>query len=189
LRNQLLNNKNNNNNNDIQHDLDTVRRAGPTIGLLLNENKCEIINNDNNVVSSIQAIMPNIMHIPCNDAVLHCAPIGDETAVETVLHSKLLIFQHLARRLTTPNALFLLKNCFRMPKLLYTLRCSRVTFQSEYDEVIKQTLQVILNTEFSVAGPRVWKRLPPHVTSASSENILKHFFKYFSTHYVVLVLQ
>jgi len=51
--------------------------------LLLNENKCESIINDNKVVSSIQTIMPNIVHIPCNDAVLLGAPFGDETAVDT----------------------------------------------------------------------------------------------------------
>ena len=138
---------------DILHDLDPIRRVGPTIGLLLNENKCEIITNDDNVVSSIQAIMPNILHVPCNEAVLLGAPIGDESAVNTVLHSKLAIFQRLASRLTTLNAqdaLFLLKNCFGMPKLLYTLRCAPCyssTILSQYDEIIMQTLQVILNID------------------------------------------
>jgi len=51
---------------DILHDFDTIRRVGPTISLLLNENKCDFITNDNNVVSSIQTIMPNIVDIPCN---------------------------------------------------------------------------------------------------------------------------
>jgi len=153
---------------DILHDLDTVRRVGPTIGLLLNENKCEIITNDDIVVSSIQAIMPNIMRVPCNDAVLLGAPIGDETAVDTVLNSKLAIFQRLASRLTTLNAqdaLFLLKNCFGMPKLLYTLRCAPCyssAILSQYDGVIKQTLQLILNIELTES---VWSQATLPVSS------------------------
>jgi len=123
---------------DILHDLDAVRRvgptmngelhdilhdlAGPTIELLLNQNKFKIITNDNNVVSIIQVIMPNVIHIPCNDAVLPGAPIGDETAVDTVLHCKLSIFQRLASSLKihiTRDALLLLKNCFFSIILLY----------------------------------------------------------------------
>ena len=46
---------------DLLQDLDTVRRVGPTLGLLLNENKCEIVTNDDCVVSSFRAIMPNIL--------------------------------------------------------------------------------------------------------------------------------
>jgi hypothetical protein len=60
---------------DLLQDLDTVRRVGATFGLLLNENKCEIVINDNGVVSSFRVVMPNILHIPYNDAVLLGAPI------------------------------------------------------------------------------------------------------------------
>ena len=87
--------------------------------------------------------MPNILHIPCNDAVLLGAPIGDESAIDTMLHSKLAVFQRLASRLKTLNAqdaLFLLKNCFGMPKLLYALRCAPCDSSavlSQYDTVIK----------------------------------------------------
>jgi len=43
-----------------------------TIGLLLNENKCEIVINDNNLFSSIQAIMPIIMHISMESGDFTC---------------------------------------------------------------------------------------------------------------------
>jgi hypothetical protein len=48
--------------------------------------------------------MPNILHIPCNDAELLGAPIGDESSTDTVLHSKLTNFQRLTSRLKTLNA-------------------------------------------------------------------------------------
>ena len=98
---------------DLLHDLDTVRRVGPTIGLLLNEDKCEIVTNDDSVVSSFRTVMPNILHTRGNDAVLLGAPIGDQSAIDNVLQSKLTVFQRFASRLTTLNAqdaLFLLKN-------------------------------------------------------------------------------
>jgi hypothetical protein len=55
-------------------DLETVRRVGPSIGLLLNEDKCEIITDDVSLVASLRAVMPNIRHIQCREAVLLGAP-------------------------------------------------------------------------------------------------------------------
>ena len=70
------------------------------------------------------------------------APIGDETAIDIVLNSKLTNFRLLASCLTTlstHDALFLLESCFSTPKLLYTLRCApcyKSTVLSQYDDVI-----------------------------------------------------
>ena len=106
-------------------DLETVHRVGPAIGLVLNEEKCEIVTDDVDVVTSTKAVLLNIRHIPCGEAMLLGAPVGDETAVDSILSSKLAVFRRLASRLTSLNAhdeLFLLKNCFSIPKLLYSLR-------------------------------------------------------------------
>ena len=46
--------------NDLLHDLDIVRRIGPTLRLHLNEDKCEIVTNDEDVTSRFRLIMPNI---------------------------------------------------------------------------------------------------------------------------------
>jgi len=71
--------------------------------------------NDDNVVSTIQGIMSNTMHILCNDAVLLGAPISDESAVDTVLHSK---FRQSSEKLVMPRMLyFFFKTFFGMPKL------------------------------------------------------------------------
>jgi len=149
-------------------DLDIVRRVGPTIGLVLNEVKCEIITDDADVVASLKAVMPSIRHIPCHDAVLLGAPVGDQTAVDTVLNSKLAVFRRLASRLKSLNAhdaLFLLKNCFSIPQLLYSLRCAacyKSTLLSNYDDVIRQTLKVILNVDMSDV---IWKQATLPVSS------------------------
>ena len=153
---------------NLLQDLDTVLTVGPTIGLHLNEDKCEIITGDDSVVQSIRAVLPNIRHIPCAEAVLLGAPIGDETSVDTVLSSKLVVFRRLASRLTTlhaHDALYLLKNCFSTPKLLYTLRCAACYKSSvipEYDIVIKQTLRAVLNVDMSDS---VWNQAVLPVSS------------------------
>jgi hypothetical protein len=98
---------------NLLHDLDTVRRVGATLGLLLSDNKCEIVTNDDVVVSMFRAVMTHILHIPCSDAVLLGTPIGDESSIDPMLHSKLTNFQRLDSRLETLNAqdaLFLLRN-------------------------------------------------------------------------------
>jgi hypothetical protein len=149
-------------------DLEAVRRLGPKIGLVLNEDKCEIVTDDVGVVASMKAVMPNIRHIPCNEAVLLGAPIGGDTAVGAVLCSKLTVFRRLASRLTSLNAhdaLFLLKNCFSIPKLLYSLRCAacyRSPILLEYDDVIRHTLKVILNVDLSGV---IWKQATLPVSS------------------------
>lgn len=153
---------------DLLHDLETIRQVGPSLGLRLNEDKCEIIACDVNVAASLTAAMPNITHIPCGEAVLLGAPIGGDSAVEAVLNNKLTVFQRLASRLTSLNAhdaLFLLKNCFSSPKLLYTLRCApcyKSAILTQYDSVIKQTLQVILNVDLSEG---VWSQATLPVSS------------------------
>lgn len=68
-------------------DLATVRRVGPQIGLVLNEDKCEIVTDDVSVVASLKAVMPNIRHIPRSDAVFLGAPVGDGASVDAVLGS------------------------------------------------------------------------------------------------------
>ena len=51
-------------------DLQTVCCVGPSVGLLLNEAKCEIIMDDADVVTSIRTVLPNIRHVACDEAVL-----------------------------------------------------------------------------------------------------------------------
>jgi len=153
---------------NLIEDLETVRRVGPTIGLLLNEDKCEIVTDDASVVASIRAVLPTVRHVPCRDAVLLGAPVGDESSVDTVLNSKLTEFRRLASRLTTlaaHDALFLLKNCFSIPKLLYTLRCAacyKSSVLEQYDNVIRHTLKIVLNVDLT---EDVWRQATLPVSS------------------------
>ena len=153
----------------LLYDLDTIQRVGPTIGLVLNDAKCEIITNDDNMVASFQAAMPNICHIQSDDVIMLGAPVGSESSVDMVLNDKLAAFWLLASRLTSlqaQDALFLLKNCFSTPKLLYMLRCGacyKSAVLSEYDGVIRDTLKIVLNVDLP---DDIWKQATLPVSKA-----------------------
>jgi hypothetical protein len=78
------------------------------------------------------------------------------------------VFKRLTSRLLSLNAqdaLFLLKNCFSTPKLLFTLRCAacyRSPILPDYDNVIKQTLRVVLNIDLTET---VWSQATLSVSS------------------------
>jgi hypothetical protein len=99
--------------------------------------------------------MPNIRHIPTKEAVLLGAAFDDNKSANTILSSKLTTFRLIASRLTTSNvheALFLLKNCFSIPKLLYSLRCAACYTSDvlpQYDDIIRLTLKAILNVDLT----------------------------------------
>ena len=57
----------------------------------------------------------------------------------------------------------------------------RLRSASSFNLIVRRTrLSTYGDRAFSVAGPRVWNNLPPHVTSASSVNILNPALKDFS---------
>ena len=82
------------------------------------------------------------------------AAIGNRVCVDAVLMQMLDEFKRLQQRLKLLNvddAFYLIRNCFSLPKLLYTLRsapCFASTELVHYDTLIGQTLQEILNIQF-----------------------------------------
>ena len=111
-----------------------------------------------------------IRHVACDEAVLLGAPVG-EMSVDAVLSDKLAVFRLLiGGRLSTlhaHDALYLLKNCFSMPKLLHTLRCAacyKSAVLSEYDDVVRHTLKAILNID---RRETVWNQATLPVSSGA----------------------
>lgn len=141
---------------------------GREIGLVVNVAKCEIITNDDEVVQKFKAIAPDISHVRPASAMLLGAPIGGEQCVDEILAGKLFELRRLSDRLSmldAHDALFLLKNCFSIPKLTYTLRsapCYSRKLLTEYDDVIRSTLQNIINVTLS---DDVWEQATLPVAS------------------------
>jgi hypothetical protein len=125
------------------------------MGIIINVTKYEIITDNVEVLHKFIDVAPNIKHVKTAAAMLHGAPIGSEKSVEDVLKAKLEELRRLSNRLSllhTHDALFLLKNCFSIPKLMYTLRgasCYSSQLLTEYDDVIRSTLQHMMNFELS----------------------------------------
>lgn len=139
----------------LVRDFQTIKMLGKDFGVAINEPKCEIVTNDPEVVARIREVAPNIIYVPVEETVFLGAPIGTEVAVSRVLAKKLDDLRRLQQRITklsAHDAFFLLKNCFSLPKLLYTLRsspCFLNLLLLEYDAIIRQTLQSVLNVSLS----------------------------------------
>ena len=136
-------------------DFKMLLEEGSKLGLAINASKCEIITDDADVVQKVKAIAPAIRHISTASAMLLGAPIGSDQCVDEVLEAKLQELRRLADRVSLLNAhdaLFLLKNCFSIPKLSYTLRtspCYTHQLLAEYDAIIQSTLESIMNVTLS----------------------------------------
>jgi hypothetical protein len=103
----------------------------------------------------MKSMVPEIKHINTSSALLLGSPIGGDQSVDGVLEAKLQELRRLSERVSLLNAhdaLFLLKNCFSIPKLTYTLRsapCYTRHLLVEYDAVIRSTLELIMNVTLS----------------------------------------
>jgi hypothetical protein len=88
--------------------------------LIGNPAKCEIITDEEKVLEKLMHIAPAIKAIKSYDPLLLGAPIGGMQSVDQALIDKLHELRRLSGRLVHLNArdaLFLLKNCFVIPKL------------------------------------------------------------------------
>jgi hypothetical protein len=132
-------------------DFEIIVKEAKNFGLTVSTSKCELITDDDDIVRQFRAVVPDINHVNTSDAMLLGAPIGSEQSVVEVLTVKLHELRRLSVRISQFNAhdaLFLLKNCFSIPKLTYTLRsapCYTQQLLSKYDDIIRSTLQSILN--------------------------------------------
>ncbi len=65
-------------------DLETVRAEGERIGLVSNEHKCEIFSDDESVAARLRAIIPEVRHVPCSEALMLGSPIGNDSTINNV---------------------------------------------------------------------------------------------------------
>jgi len=135
----------------LLRDLQMTIVEGKKLGLIVSTAKCEVIADDENVVERFRLIAPDIKHVRKSAVMLRGAPIGDKQSVDAVLAAKLEDLQRFSGRLKllAHDALFLLKNCFTIPKLtyMYMLRSApcytrRLPVLLEYDNVLRETLTV-----------------------------------------------
>ena len=152
----------------VMQDLTRIMAASNSLGLSVNTKKCEIFTLQGSedptgsnttdllpesltILDQIKRNMPNIKTMHRNDLLLLGAPIYEEAA-DNVLLEKLEDLRRMGERLDfidAQDAVFLLRNCYAIPKLTYFLRTAP-TFKNAdtlklYDLELKKILEGILN--------------------------------------------
>ena len=145
---------------DLLHDLQVMKDAAE-LGLVLNTGKCEIISQDMTTCGTLLVSLPGAKLVPPSQAQLLGSPLGDDACISAALADKVEALRRLGDRLkflTAHDALVLLRNCFALPKLLYTLRtapCFRSTTLETYDDCLREILSTVTNNQFQ-PGSSAW---------------------------------
>ena len=119
-----------------------VMKDASDLGLSLNARKCEIISTNMTTCGTLLVSLPGAQLVPPAQSRLLGSPIGDDGSVAVAIHEKVEALERLGerlKRLTAHDALLLLRNCFSLPKLIYTLRtapCFRSPALQSYDDCV-----------------------------------------------------
>ena len=141
----------------ICDDLQRLIVSSKEIGLHLNPTKCEVTPLSHvapsDSLAGVETLLPGARVVPLDTQEFLGSPIGIN-AIELHLSRHLESFMSLSNRLYSLDphrAFFLLKNCFTMPKFLYTLRTSPTflfpNLLSSIDDAIRSTLSNIVNVQ------------------------------------------
>ena len=151
---------------DADSVISDVRQVLPALarlGLEVNPTKSELINlglsseEFERARHAIEGSLAGVTVTPSNDVELLGSPIS-LPATARVIESKVEHFQSMTenlRLLDAHPALFLLKNCFAVPRLLYTLRsspCYAVQHLSRFDDHIRASAEHLCNISFDDPG-------------------------------------
>jgi len=138
----------------VLEDLRHVIPACSKIGLELNPAKCELTvlsEHHELCLEQIYAQLPDLSLVPVKEATLLGAALGD-ASLNALLEGFMASFDIMQKRLlklSSHDALFLLRNSLAMPKLLHSLRTSpsftRPDLLSDIDSTFMGTLSSILN--------------------------------------------
>ena len=135
-------------------------KAQSTLGLEVNNSKCEILLFGNNkqskeaLLSNFSRTCPGIRQLDPSEAKLLGSPLTIE-ATDAIFQNKLEELSSLKenlKKIDSHDGFFLLKHCLAIPRLNYLLRCTPSSFCSvldDYDSVIRDSLEVILNVRLN----------------------------------------
>ena len=135
------------------------------IGLEINPSKSEIININSTTfhrdIEAIEQLLPGVRVTAPKDLVILGSPI-DAAAIKEHINAQTNTFLLMIDRLSQIDphpALYLLRNCFSLPRLLYLLRSSpSYNLQDQltvFDNVMKEGSERICNVAFDNTG---WKQ-------------------------------
>ena len=128
-------------------DFELIQSEGIHIGLQVNAGKCEVV--DLNRCCDLSCF-ENVQQVDVTNLTLLGAPLGRQ-AMSSVLGKKISELSSMGDRLSwisSHHALFLLTNCFTLPKLLYNLStspCFAHPLLQSFDDLQIYLLQSLLN--------------------------------------------
>ena len=140
----------------VRADFEKIIAAQDSLGLKVNQKKCEFSvlcsSNDaaQTLVNSFNESYPEAKFVPTDKLNLLGSPLFQDS-LDRELKDRLENFKMICSRLETldhHDSLFLLKNVFHIPKLLYLLRTTtsyRSIVLKEFDACIKTTVESITN--------------------------------------------
>lgn len=143
---------------EVCADLDKIVEISSEIGLQLNMRKCEMCvfggQEDIRVFSmgAMKLRYPGFRNVPIDEFELLESAVS-EGAVQRVVSEKILMLKTMVSRLVLPShqALYLLRNCLAVPKIMYVLRTSLIykfpTLLRQFDELVRTSLPVICNVK------------------------------------------
>ena len=145
---------------EVLADLANVIAELQEAGLTVNDSKCEIILlnhtsvEEEETLSGFRDLLPNIRLLREQEFQLLGSPLT-MAAADPILQKKQDELKNMAERLKiidAHEALVLLKNCFAIPKLLYTLRTwpafRNLQALEAFDTIIKEMITEIINVKF-----------------------------------------
>ena len=147
---------------DVLNDYTTLRSAFLAMGLEVNPQKCELVflgcpsnKQKQSILSKFSEVCPGVQVTALKDLVVLGAPISS-AALESTVEEKTQVFKAFSQKLQRIDAhyaLFLIKNCLHMPKLLYDLRTSPCFKLCEklqrIDNYLRAFLESICNVSLS----------------------------------------
>ena len=136
----------------VAEDVDTIRTMSETIGLKLNNSKCELISNSKAPVINT---FKDFVQLQPDSAYLLGAPLTTGPAMDQALQQRSSDLERgieNLKKLAAHDALVLLRHSFSAPKLLHTLRsspCVDHPLLQDFDRLIKNGLGQITNSSIS----------------------------------------
>lgn len=143
----------------VYEDLEKIITGAKALGLEINTSKCELAllchehpADIDDTIIMFRQLVPNVRILTDGEFTLLGSPISQES-IPPILENKITILEMFSERLQllkAHDAIFLLKNCFAMPKLLYTVRTSpvwnHINLLKRFDDILILSLQRIANT-------------------------------------------
>jgi len=137
--------------NKTLDELDKLEAALATLGLFVNNSKCELIALGEAAETIGRARRPDFIKLVASEVSLLVAPLFDGILLGETLRGfteNLVTITSRLQLMPAHDSFFLLKNCLSIPKLLYTLRTSPCSNRHElknYDEELRATTSRVLN--------------------------------------------